>query len=376
MKLTLLVLLHALCGLFGYWLAAPSEKAAEDSATEHSSTKKRASAQMLASLVYESPSTPPPACSEAGLARLTPGNWVDLSKATLDELPALLRGLLRNRFLGMRVNLMHHLFERWAALDLHGALSAMRGIPSPQLQERALWEILDHWTKTDKQAAWEWINTINGDSVLQEAGIAHLLHLSALKDPLGSAASAAQIEDVFLREKALIRIGDTWMSEDPKGVLAALTTIEPKRLRDYLMSRVCYREGVDHAAGLEIVSQLPTEGERAVYYDEWLSGYVETKPQDAFQWLLSHAEQPELQTSAETLGGRFSATVKTAAELLAMANQLPAGPIRDAFAARAAGEWVRDGKPLAEAEALLALCGPSLERDYAQSEIDAKRSKP
>lgn len=376
MKLTLLVLLHALCGLFGYWLAAPSEKAAEDSTAEQSSTKKKASAQMLASLVYESPSTPPPACSEAGLAMLVPGHWVDLSKAPLHELPALLRGLLRNRFLGMRVNLMHHLFERWAALDLRGALSAMRGIPSPQLQERALWEILDLWTKTDKQAAWDWINTLNGDSVLQEAGIEHLLHLSALKDPLGSAASAAQIEDVFLREKALINIGDTWMGKDPNGVLAALTTIEPKRLRDYLMSRVCYRDGVDHAAGLEIVSQLPTEGERAVYYDEWLSGYVETKPQDAFQWLLSHAEQPELQTSAETLGGRFSATAKTGAELLAMARQLPAGPIRDAFAARAAGEWARDGKSTTEAEALLALCGPSLERDYAQSEIDAKRSKP
>jgi hypothetical protein len=57
------------------------------------------------------------------------------------------------------------------------------------------------------------------------------------------------------------------MGKDPNGVLAALTTIEPKRLRDYLMSRVCYRDGVDHAAGLEIVSQLPTEGERAVYYE-------------------------------------------------------------------------------------------------------------
>lgn len=376
MKLTLIVLLHVLCGLFGYWIAAPLENAAEDSAAAPSSTKKKASAQMQASLVHESASTLPPECSEAGLAKLVPGHWVDLSKAPLHELPALLRGILRNRFLGMRVNLMHDLFERWAALDLHGALSAMRGIPSPQLQERALWEILDLWTQTDKQAAWEWINTLDGDSVLQEAGIEHLLHLSALKDPLGSAASASQIEDVFLREKALTRIGDTWMSEDPNGVLAKLTTVEPKRLRDYLMSHVCYRDGVDHAAGLEIVSQLPTEGERGVYYDEWLSGYVETKPQDAFQWLLSHAEQPELQTSAETLGGRFSATVKTSAELLDMARQLPAGPIRDAFAARAAGGWARDGKPLAEAEALLALCGPSLERDYAQSEIDAKRSKP
>ena len=376
MKLTLRVLLHVFCGLFGYWLAAPSENAAEDSAATPSSTKKKASAQMLASLVYESPSTPPPACSEAGLAMLVPGHWVDLSKAPLDELPALLRGLLRNRFLELRTRLIRQLFERWVELDVRGALAALRGIPSPQLQERAIWAVLDHWTETDMPAAWEWINTLNGDSVLQEVGIEHLLHLSALKDPLGSAASAAQIEDVFLREKALISIGDTWMRKDPNGVLATLTTVEPKRLRDYLMSRVCYRDGVDHAAGLEIVSQLPTEGERGVYYDEWLSGYVNTKPQDAFQWILDHAAQPELQTSAETLGTHFAANLKTGTELLAMARQLPAGPIRDAFAARAAGEWARNGKSLAEAQALLALCGPSLERDYAQAEIDDKRSKP
>ncbi len=376
MKLTLQVILHVLCGLFGYWLATPSEKAAAESSAEQTSTKNKASTKALASLVYESPSTPPPACSESGLAMLTPGHWVDLSKAPLDELPALLRGILRNRFLELRTRLIRQLFERWVELDVRGALAALRGIPSPQLQERALWAVLDHWTKTDTPAAWEWINTLDSDSVLQEVGIEQLLHLSALKDPLGSAASAAQIEDVFLREKALISIGDTWMNEDPNGVLATLTTIEPKRLRDYLMSRVCYRDGVDYAVGLEIVSQLPREAERAVYYDEWLSGYVNAKPQDAFQWLLNHAEQPELQTSAETLGGHFSATLKTGTELLAMARQLPAGPIRDAFAARAAGGWARDGKPLAEAEALLALCGPSLERNDAQAEIDVKRSKP
>jgi hypothetical protein len=376
MKPTLLVLLHVLCGLFGYWLAAPSEKAFTAAAAEQTSAKKKAVPKTPASHVHESPSSTPPACSEVGLAMLVPGHWVDFSKAPLDELPALLRGLLRNRFLALRTHLMRYLFERWVQLDLHGALAALRGIPSPQLQERAMWAVLDHWTQSDMPAAWDWINTLNDDSVLQEAGIEHLLHLSAAKDPLGSAMWAAQIEDVFLREKALTRIGDSWMSEDPNGVLAALTSVEPKRLRDYLMSRVCYRDGVDHTAGLEIVSQLPAQAERSIFYEEWLSGYVGAKPQDAFQWLLIHAGQPELQTSAETLGGHFGTALKTGAELLAMARQLPAGPIRDAFAARAAGEWARESKPLADAEALLALCSPSLERNYAQAEIDAKRAKP
>ena len=376
MKHTLLMLLHVLCGLGGYWLAAPSQNAVTASETEQTSTKQKASTQALTTLVHESSSSPPPACSEAGLAMLTPGNGVDFSEVPLDEMPALLRGLLRNRFLGQRTHLIRKLFESWVELDVRGALAALRGIPSPQLQERAMWAVLDHWTQSDPAPAWQWVNSLEDDSVLQEAGIEHLLHLSAVKDPLGSAAWAAQIEDAFLREKSLTRIGDSWMNEDPNSVLAALTSVEPKRLRDYLMSRVCYRDGIDHSAGLEIVSQLPTDAERSVYYEEWLSGYVSAKPQDAFQWLLDHALQPELQTAAETLGGHFGVTLKTSAELLAMAQQLPANAIRDAFAARAAGEWAREGKPLAEAEALLALCSPSLERESAQAEIDGRRTKP
>jgi hypothetical protein len=98
--------------------------------------------------------------------------------------------------------------------------------------------------------------------------------------------------------------------------------------------------------------------------DEWLSGYVNAKPQDAFQWLLSHAEQPELQTSAETLGGRFSATVenrcRTASPWPVNCPQAPSAmPLLPAP--------LVIGHEMAnlttEAEALLALCGPSLERD-------------
>jgi len=133
---------------------------------------------------------------------------------------------------------------------------------------------------------------------------------------------------------------------------------------------------VDHAAGLEVVSQLPTHVERSHLSDEWLGAFVNDKPQEAFEWLSAHSERPELQKAADTVGGHLGATVKNSAELHAMALQLPAGPIRDAFVASAADSWAREGRSLAEAEDLLSLCGPCIERNHSQGTIDSKRSKP
>ena len=373
MKLMLQMLLHALCLFAGFWLA--SEKTFEPSAKAAVATQQPKS---KTSIEVQSFQPPPKASSEAGLALLTYENWAEaihpISQMQLEELPAMLRGLLRNPFPEVRRRLLRCLFERWAALDRNGALTALRGISSPQLKERALWAVLDLWTKSDTDAAWKWVNALEDDSVLQETGIEHLLSLNAAKDPLASAAWANQIEDVFLREKALIQIAHSWMIKDANGALAALTNVEPKRLRDYLLSRVCHRDDIDHASGLEIVSQLPTQAERSKLSKEWLSAYVNDHPQDAFQWLLDHSERPELQKSADAVGGYLGATMKYFAQLQSYAQQLPSGPIRDAFAARAANEWASAGRSLTEAEQLLALCGPCLERDSAQSTIESKRS--
>jgi hypothetical protein len=338
MKLMLQMLLHALCLFAGFWLA--SENTFEPSEKTVAGTQQ---AKSISSIEVRAYQPPPQAASEAGLPLLTCENWAEaihpISQMSLEELPARLRGLLRNPFPEVRRRLLRCLFERWAALDLNGALIALRGLSSPQLKERALWAVLDLWTKSDTEAAWKWVNALEDDSVLQETGIEHLLSLSANKDPLASAAWADQIEDVFLREKALIQIAHSWMSNDANGALAALTSVEPKRLRDYLLSRVCHRDGIDHASGLEIVSQLPTHAERSRLSEEWLSAYVNDHPQDAFQWLLGHSDRPDLQKSANKIGEYLGATMKNFAELREMAQQLPAGPLRDAFAARAAGQW-------------------------------------
>lgn len=155
--------------------------------------------------------------------------------------------------------------------------------------------------------------------------------------------------------------------------LAALMSVEPKRLRDYLLSRVCHRDGIDHASGLEIVSQLPSPAERSRLSVEWLSAFVNDHPQDAFQWLLGHSDRPDLQKSANKIGEYLGATMKNFAELREMAQQLPAGPLRDAFEARAASQWAYTDHSVNEAQDLLSLCGPCIERDQAQSTIDSKR---
>jgi len=375
MKFMLQVLIHVFCALAGFWIASPSDEL-QLSETTRTTAQNKSTQASRASLVAQS-YLPPNAGSEAGMAQLTPENWAEaiqpISKMSLNELPAMLRGILSNPFPDVRMRLMRFLFERWAALDLNGALIALCGISSPQLKERALWPVLDLWTKTDTDAAWKWLNVLKDDSVLQEAGIERLLYLTAAKDPQASAAWADQIEDVFLREKALASIGNSWMDADAKGALAAVTTVEPKRLRDYLLSKICYHDGVDHAAGLEIVSQLPSQVERSWLNKIWLSAYLGDHPQEAFQWLLDHSDRPELQKSADAVGGHFGSTMKSNADLRAMALQLPAGPLRDAFTARAADSWVEAGRSISEAQDLLSLCGPCIERDSAQSTIDSKR---
>ncbi len=374
MKITLLVLLHAFCAVVGFWIATTRQHSAPSAAEV--TIKKTKTAPSSASTIV----TKPAPSSEVGAALLTPQNWpivIDpISRMSLSELQAMLRGVLRNPFPDLRTRLMRYIFERWASLDLPGALAALRGISSPQLKQRALWAVLDSWHQTDPAAAWKWLSELDDDSVLQEAGIEYQIGLTAKKDPLDSAAYAAQIEDAFLREKALTSIGDSWESVDAKGALAALTTVEPKHLRDYLLSRLCYADGIDHAAGLEIVSQLPSRAQRAEVSGDWMRGYATAKPQEAFEWLRDHAERPELQRSASVLGGRFGETAKSSADLREMALQLPTGPIRDAFASMAAEEWADSGHSLDEAQQILSLCGPSLERDGVQAEIDAKRAKP
>jgi len=375
MKLAFWVLLHALCAVVGFSLVSGDAIESSEKATAASGRpKSKRSVEVLTS------QRPSKVGSEAGIAALSYENWAEaihpISQMSLEELPAMLRGLLRNPFPEVRRRLLRYLFERWASLDLNGALTTLRGLSSPQDKENALRAVLDLWVKTDADAALKWVGTLNEDSVLQEVGIGVVLYRKAAKDPLASAAWADQIEDVFLREKVLTSIGDSWMSENVAGVLAALPTVEPKRLRDYLMSRVCYRNGVDHAAGLEIVSQLPTHAERSHLSDEWLSGFVNDKPLEAFEWLRAHSERPELQKAADTVGCHLGATVKSGAELHAMALQLPAGPIRDAFAARAVEQWILAGRSVPEAQALISLCGPCIERDSAQLTIDTKLAKP
>jgi hypothetical protein len=214
------------------------------------------------------------------------------------------------------------------------------------------------------------------DSVLQEAGIEILLGLNDGANPLRYLAWAVQLDDVFLREKALVQIGDSWMSKDPQGALAVVMTVEPQRLRDYLLSKLCHRDGVDHTTGLAAVATLPSQAERSRLSEEWIGAFGNHQPQEAFQWLLANADRPELQKSADTLGGIMTVKTKSVADLRAMALQLPAGPLRDAFAARAADEWANTGHPLAEAESLLSLSGPCIERESAQSTIASKRRQP
>lgn len=365
--------LHLLCGIAGFWFVSSSDLAAPSADAQLPSKEP---AMQIASAMH---SAPLQIASEAGFALLTPENWAEaispISQMRLYELPMMLRGLLRNPFPDVRRHLLCYLFERWVVLDHAGALAAMRGIFSPQHKETALRAILGIWAKSDADAAWQYITAKEDDSVLQEAGIEILLGLNDGANPLRYLAWAGQLDDVFLREKALVQIGDSWMSKDPQGALAAVMAVEPQRLRDYLLSKLCYHDGVDHTTGLAVVATLPSQAERSRLSEEWIRAFGNTRPHEAFQWLLANADRTELQKSAQTLGSIIAVKTKSFADLRRMALQLPAGPLRDAFASRAADEWANTGRSLAEAESLLSLSGPCIERESAHSTIASKRKQ-
>jgi hypothetical protein len=373
MKAMLHVLLHALCVMTGFWFASSSQVVEESSAGTKTSRIKTVEHARSASRITQ-PLSPPPAGSEAGVALLTPQNWAEaiapMAELRHDALPAMLRGLMRNPFPEVKWRLLRYLFERWAVLDRNGALAAMRDLSSPQHKEYALRAILSIWTKTDTAAAWQYITAMEDDSVLQESGIEILLSLSTSLDPRAYAAWADQIDDVFLREKALKQIGDSWMSHDAKGAEAAAFTVEPERLRHYLLSKVCYRDGVDHQAGLEALVQLPSPGQRRELSAEWLSAFAHSEPLRALEWAKNHAENPELQKSGAELGAGLASQAKNIAELRSQLLQLPPGPLRDAAAAKASIAWLQSGHARQEARELLALCGPCIERYFAESEIN------
>lgn len=375
MKLFVQVLLHSLGAIAGFWIA--SEHAVKPAEKPVLAVVKFLPKTANTPALFK---TPPKAASEAGIALLTPDSWAEamnpISQLSSAELPVVLRGLLRNPYPEVKRRLLHCLFERWATLDLTSAVVAMKRITSPQHRETALRAVLRTWNKADASAAWEWVTAQNDDPVLQESGLDVLLGENAATDPLQYAAWADQLEDVFLREKALERIARSWITSDPQAALAAVLTVEPARLRELLLSQLPYKNGVDHVAGLEVVAQLPSQANRSRLNDEWLSGYASVKPQEALQWLQQQAALPEMQKAADTLGGIWARRVKNITDLRAEALKLPAGPVRDAFAARAAGEWADTGHSIKEAQDLLSLCGPCLERDRAQSTIDSKRTKP
>lgn len=373
MRVVLQVVLPVLCGIAGYWMAVSREEVGAGGGAVLAESERGAEVKVMVSPVRSI--SVPVVGSEAWVALLTPENWAEaispLSQLRLDELPAVLHGLLRNPFPDVKWRLLRYVFERWAALDRAGALAAMRGLASPQHKESALRAILSIWTQTDANGAWQWVTALEDDSVLQEAGIENLLAKSTAQDPLAYAEWADQIDDVFLREKALRQIGDSWMRNDAKGALAAVLTVEPERLRSYLLSKLCYREGVDYAVGLEAVAQIPTRAERSALNAEWIGVFVKLSAEGALEWVKARANNPELQQSGSGLGAGLASSAKSAAELRAQLLQLPAGPLRDATVATAASVWAERGHSKQEARDLLSLCGPCIERHHEEERIES-----
>lgn len=380
MKLGLQLLLHVMAAFAGFWVTSSESPMTHPAPVEE---KKAA----VAAKIEPSPLPPMPARSSSRAERLgprlTPQRWPEVNmvieKADIGELPGLLQVILGSRYPDVRRRAVEVLFMRWTELDRDDALAAVKTISSPQLKATALSRILYEWAKTDAAAAWNWVTAMEDDPVLQETAIESLLANGAEKDPLGYASWAAQIEDPFLRYKALDQIASAWGRADPKGAFTAALEMNDPVLRKRLLVTVCYQDksGIDRAQAMDLILQMPNKAERIeLLSDNWIRAFASDKPDEALRWLVSHADNPDLQKVGGTLGGILGEQVKTVGELRAMALQMPAGPLRDSFSAQAAWMRAASGGSVQEARELLTLCGPCIEREFALGVIEESATKP
>lgn len=373
MKGLLQVLLHGLAALAGFWLMSGEVASSPEGVAPAGKSAGK-------------PALPPSAIAKDVRQRgvmlkeeLSPVNWPEeitvISAMQVSELPGALQRCLGCRFPDVRRRLMRLLFERWAVLDRAGALAALGGISSPQMKAYALDAVLREWVKTDEAAAWQHVISLHEDGVLQEESIQTLLTLCAGKSPTNYVAWARQLEDPFLRGKVLDSISQAWARAEPPGALEAAFAEEDPYLREKLFTRLSYENkggkgGIDCARTLDRFLELPDAAERArLLRSNWVLFFANEQRAEALRWLQGHGDRPELQTASSMVGTVMADQVRDVAEIRAAALSLPAGPMRDAFAASAAGSWAARGHPIPEAEALLALCGPCIERERAVEAI-------
>lgn len=307
--------------------------------------------------------------------------------------------ILAHRSPYARSRLLSVLFREWAKFDRQGALAAALSITSPQLRVTATRPIMQAWVEADRQSAWRSVLGMTDDPALQKEMIDTLIAASAPDAFPMLATWANQIEDPFLRLSALERIGTEWRSsavEKPAGdpfastpptstswrpevfraALDWIRTIEPASVRTQVMRQNQYRMDQDHLAeeldalltwpDREIrVSRLPD-----VVHDLDAAKKVGKSAIGAFEWLLAHVANPDLQATAREVGARMSGDVPLA-DLFTRARQLPAGVMRDAFLDGVVEHRV-DAGAVNDAVALLPLMSRSYERDMVIDIIAAE----
>lgn len=375
MKLLLQVPLHGIAAFAGFWLMSGEVTAPPGKSKPVGDA---AGMSVMPSLDVAQSVRPKIVAPEAGLS---PENWPEeiaaISSMQLSDLPGALRRYLNCRFPDVRRRLLRLLFERWAVLDRPGALAALKGIPSPQMKAQALGAILKEWVKTDEAAAWQHIVSIHDDYVLQEEAIQSLLTLCADRSPANYVSWAKQLEDPFLRGKALDSIAHAWARKDPKAALEAAFTEADPFLRSQLFKLATPRDdsSLQFSQALDGILQLPDRAESVRVMSDWIPIFANIQPSAALKWLQQHASRPELQKASGVIGSVMAEQSKLVSDIRNAALSLPEGPIRDAFAANAAGAWASRGHPTLEAEQLLALSGPCIEREHAVISIEAHRKQ-
>ena len=119
------------------------------------------------------------------------------------------------------------LAEALARKDVNAARTWAEALPAGDLQSRALHQVAGQWVKNDAPAASEWIRSLPLGGIRDDAA-KELSSAIVGHDPASAFEWAHNIQDVKLRESALVNVIANWSKADPEAAKAAMESLPAK----------------------------------------------------------------------------------------------------------------------------------------------------
>ncbi len=202
--------------------------------------------------------------------------------------------------------------------------------------------IVDTLAELDPQAAWEYAKSLLDENSINISpnSLRKVVKAWAQSDPAKAIEAAFTVQDLGLRQHALMDAVVTWATSDLKAALDFSLTIEDAGARGKILSGFAENEYVDPAAIFEaLVHHAPAEtSSRSL--SEVIKRWLRSDPQQAAAALLRLPAGGAMSSSAEAIAQEWVLSAPTdRQQILTWAASLPEGSARDGALKAVFADW-------------------------------------